>query len=548
MGKRKGLHIVILLFFLMSLILRAEKKEETTPTTLVGQEQSAPSSDKTTDITEPNPEESSPSISYNDMAPPVVEDELMIPRLKTIAPQWAVQQLEWVKPDEIEKYKGRATDEQVGECVKWILQTIRSSLIPQDISEHLIPLRNWSIFYRDWIDHGGSDTFIVKYKIGSLVIRISETPNYILVAVRDLNQKEKFAKEEHITFVVNMASEVLAPELQPKSVDAISIINKTNSGIATEGFWSASVSPSSAQAKPKTENNQNSSQEAISDSVKFFTNGGFVVFQVLKYIWTNELSNPFEPRFSLDVNTEVDKSIWNIVEKEIKENPDLATPEDRIKFYERMKLRIIAKQVEEYLGPLLYDYEGNKLTATIPISQIETAFNKLNSIQKDYLLKQRKSDEYYIEGLKAFNEKRYDVAVDKWADALNIDPLNVRCALLLSIAEDYLKEKMYRTLGRVDFQNPTLKKAVEALTAHQRAILNYELTQRIETIKEREIARHRVRAIDLYSEGRYKEAIEEWDKVLKIDPGNPQAELFKDLALKRIEETRTQGSGEKKSQ
>ena len=282
--------------------------------------------------------------------------------------------------------------------------------------------------------------------------------------------------------------------------------------------------------------------------MKFFTNGRFVIFQVLKYIWTNKLNNPFEPRFSLEVDDKVDESIWSIVEKEIKENPDLATPEERIRFYERMKLRIVAKQVEEYLGPLLYDYEGNKLTATIPISQIEKAFNDLNSVQKDYLLKQRKSDEYYIEGLKAFNEKRYDVAVDKWSEALKIDPLNVRCALLLSIAEDYLKEKMYRTLGKVDFQNPTLKKAVEALNNHQSAILNYELTQRIETVKEREIARHRVRAIDLYSEGRYREAIEEWDKVIKIDPGNPQAALFKDLALKRLKETESQETQKKESQ
>ncbi|MCD6384251.1 hypothetical protein J7M23_00595 [Candidatus Sumerlaeota bacterium] len=546
MNEFRRLHIVILLFFLMSILLRAQEKEKVTPTTTPAPEQSKTLSEETPAVPEPNPTQSLPSISYNDMAPLIVADELMVPKLKTLAPQWAVQQLDWVKPDEVDKYKGRASSEQVAECMKWILQTIRSSLIPQDLSEHLIPLRNWSIFYRDWIDHGGSDTFVVKYKLGSLVIRISETANYILVAVRDLKQQQNYPKEEHISFVLNMASEVLTPALQPESADAVSISNETKTGIATEGFWAASMTAHTNQ--PDTQGKQKSSQGVISDGVKFFTNGRFVIFQVLKYIWTNKLNNPFEPRFSLEVDDKVDESIWSIVEKEIKENPDLATPEERIRFYERMKLRIVAKQVEEYLGPLLYDYEGNKLTATIPISQIEKAFNDLNSVQKDYLLKQRKSDEYYIEGLKAFNEKRYDVAVDKWSEALRIDPLNVRCALLLSIAEDYLKEKMYRTLGKVDFQNPTLKKAVEALNNHQSAILNYELTQRIETVKEREIARHRVRAIDLYSEGRYREAIEEWDKVIKIDPGNPQAALFKDLALKRLKETESQETQKKESQ
>ncbi len=474
-----------------------------------------------------------PVIRFNSSAPSLVTDAMSIPRLKSVAPQWAVQQIEWIAPKDLEKYRGRASPEQLSMCMEWIMRTLQPQVIPGDLISNLIPLRNWAILYRDWIDHGGSDTFVVKYAIGNLLIRISDTPNYVIIAIRDLEQQSHKSKENHVPYVYQKSLQVLAEEVQPENLEAIGISEDTRSGSVTVGFWS----PKGAalpEETGETEAGQSVQVQTPSDSVKFFTNGDFVIFEIFKFIWTGEMESPFDTRFTLDVSSEVEDSIWDMVEKQLQENPDLKTPEQRIKFYERMKTRLITKQVEEYLGPLLYDYQGNKLTATIPISQIESAFNELNDIQKNHLLKQRKSDESYVEGLKSFNEKRYDIAVNKWAESLSIDPMNVRCALLLNVATDFLKEKMFETLGKVDYENPTLAKAVNAQLNHKQAILKYTLSYREDTLKDREIAKHRVMAIDHYSRGEYEKAIEEWNEVLKIAPNNPQAALFKDLAIKRM--------------
>lgn len=470
-------------------------------------------------------EEAELLVMFNDMAPGLVADKIRVPQLRMSAPQWAVQQLEWLKPEEIDKYRGRASPQQTAEALQWVLRIIRPEHIPKELMANLIPLRNWAILYRDWIDHGGSDTFIVKYKLGKFVIQISEMPNYLIVAARDLELSKPLPKLEHLKFVAYCAQLLLSAELQPESFEAIIESIESPSGEITVGFW----------APP--EKKEEAEQEIIADSVRFFTDGQVVIFQVLKYFWTREMQNPFVPRFSPEVSSKIDEAIWQLVEKQIENNPALDSPEKRIEFYERIKSRIITKQVEEYLGPLLYDYQGNKLTATVPVTLIERAFTELNEVQKDYLLKQRKSDELYIEGLKAFNQKRYDLAVENWAHSLEIDPINVRCALLLNVAADFLKEKMLGSLGKIDYKDPTLAKAIDALLTHRQAVLKYELAQREETLKEREIASHRIRALDYYSQGQYRKAIKEWDEILKIDPENAQAALFKDMALKRLQIT-----------
>ena len=471
-------------------------------------------------------------VPFNDMAPPLVLDKTYIVTLKSVSPQWAVQQLEFPQDEEIEKYCGRASPEQISEFEQWIARAIKQRFIPSDITRHLIPLRNWAILYRDWIDHGGSDTFVVQYHAGSYTVRISETPNYILVAIRDLDQGGRKSKEEHIQFVFDTSLKILTNDVLPKTVQDISKNREALSEATTSGFWAARVLQENANTK--SADNISEPSDMPSDSVKFFTDGQFIVFQIFKYVWSKEMKNPFEPRFAIETITKIDESLWDMVEREIKENPDLKTPEKRIQFYENMKTRLVTKQIEEYLGPLLYDYEGTKLSSAIPISQIEKAFSDLNDIQKNHLLKQRKSDEFYVEGLKAFNEKRYDIAVGRWTEALSIDPMNVRCALLVTLATDFMKDKMQQTMGKIDFENPTLAKAISALMNHKQAILRYELSDREQTLKDREIAQHRVLAIDYYSKGMYEMAIKEWDEVLKIDPQNPQAALFKDLATKRL--------------
>ena len=61
------------------------------------------------------------------------------------------------------------------------------------------------------------------------------------------------------------------------------------------------------------------------------------------------------------------------------------------------------------------------------------------------------------------------------------------------------------------------------------AILKERKKRTEEYEKWREILLHRSKAIEYFVKGELDRAVEEWDIVLKLDPGNPTALLFFDM-------------------
>ena len=70
----------------------------------------------------------------------------------------------------------------------------------------------------------------------------------------------------------------------------------------------------------------------------------------------------------------------------------------------------------------------------------------------------------------------------------------------------------------------------DTLAKHQTAVQKERLEEKAEDKQSRQIASHRIRAMEFYTEGNYEKAIEQWDAVMQVDPGNPQASMFRKLA------------------
>ncbi|MCX7765087.1 MAG: hypothetical protein N2246_00035, partial [Candidatus Sumerlaeia bacterium] len=105
------LSIMIIFVLSLSIGLQAQPSAEqksapSAPPAQSSKDQQA-SSDKTSD--------SATTVVYNELAPPLVSDKTQIPKLKMLAPQWAVQQFDWLTADEIAKYKGRANPQDIAE-------------------------------------------------------------------------------------------------------------------------------------------------------------------------------------------------------------------------------------------------------------------------------------------------------------------------------------------------------------------------------------------------------------------------------------------------
>ena len=108
----------------------------------------------------------------------------------------------------------------------------------------------------------------------------------------------------------------------------------------------------------------------------------------------------------------------------------------------------------------------------------------------------------YNTGVLHYNEGRLEDAKKVWQQALNIDP----------------SPETNPFFGRISANLEKIRKKESfASTSKQPATIS-ELSS-----KEKTIQRHYYLGVAFYTEGNYEKAIEEWQKILKIDPRNAQA-------------------------
>ena len=130
----------------------------------------------------------------------------------------------------------------------------------------------------------------------------------------------------------------------------------------------------------------------------------------------------------------------------------------------------------------------------------------------------KRSQELYTEGLEFYKKDKLQDAVNAWKQAVDLNPEFVEARVFLSRAETKL-----RNLQRFS-------------EASARGTEGPEDELRIR------IKKHYLDGINYYMNGMYKEAISEWEEVLKIDPENENVKVNIQRAKKRLGYDTEQGS------
>jgi hypothetical protein len=469
---------------------------------------------------------------FNSNDPPMITDSSELSRIKVQAPQWVQQFLAFPPPTELLHSLGVPLTQDIRDkALEAIRQVVAPRFLVDEMRTRMIPLSGWAVLYEDWRKHGGTDVFLIKYQKDAYTIEIAETHNHIIALVRYLENKRSDDYGGILKLVFDYSEILFVEHMKPVDRESMKLFKTNASPAFIYGYYTPKVvaltagesGPSPAEGRVPDE----TSGSAGAAAVRFFSNGDFAAFMLLKPAYGAELKNPFEPRFELARAGKTEEvPFWE--QQAAEKAPQLSVGEE-----------IKRRQIEEWFGNYVYDAEGHKLTLDVPMQELENAFLELSREQKQAITKRKMIDEYYTSGTKAFQGKDYDSALRYWSRILSrdLDPENPRVAILLQMA---IREKLRLQYGgRMDGpakQDPNIAAALDAVSRQQTVLALKKEQEDQQEIKERAITNYRTRATNFLSEGNIAESLKEWNNLLEIDPGNPAALLFKDLCEQRLRE------------
>lgn len=441
-------------------------------------------------------------------------------------PLWSLQLLRWYEREVYSSRIGLPSEREQDAAYNWLKRVLRDELCPPDVKRYLMPVRGWFVIDKEWQREGGADAFLIKYQTGDFVLHLAETPTHILIGARKLDRTSLLPPEDHLPFVYQTAIALFKKPLLPESLSDLGE-GKKGGGTVTAGYWAPPVEAA------KNASEEDAIRESISSGVQFCTDGGFVTFMIMKYLWGIEPDERFTGRFKIPFEKVSDEAIQNLVNEFMRNHPELDTPARRDEFAVRLREIIDARKWEEYLGPRIYDSTGRPIVEYLPPADLARAFHELNLDDQALIIKECAIEEHYTHGLESFEQGDINHAIKSFVNVLRMDPMNARAALLLKIALEN-KVTLIRAIdGTYDERNEYVVMAKEALDNHGNAVL----LERRKRTKEYELWRlvmlHRTNAIEYYVKGDFERAAREWEVILKIDPGNPSAILYYDMMAKK---------------
>ena len=468
---------------------------------------------------------------FNSNEPRIVLDEVELSRLTYTAPQWLQQMLSFPSDKQLLRYLGREPAATRERAMASIRQVISAAYLPQGLNERLIPLARWAVLYEDWRKHGGIDVFLSKFEANGFAIEVMESHNHIVLVARELqgNRSREFAGMQQL--VQHYADVLLSESLKPATPESLKLFRSSLAPPFIYGYYTPKIDAltgdtSTVDLVTTAGGNPNeSSTSARATAVRFFCNGEFAAFMLLKPIKTAELKNPFDPRFEpLNLGQADQIPFWE--EQSPAARPDLPDAEE-----------LRRRQVREYLGNFFYDQDGNALTDRIPVQDLEREFSELSKEQKIDIARRKIIDENYASGMAAFAAGETTPALQAWTRILQFEPENARAAILLQVAMKQRAKVAYNGNTEVARRaEPSIQLAIDAITRQQTLLSLRQEQEGIELAKERAIQDFRTQAINFFSEGSYAESLTQWDRVLSIEPGNANALLFKDICETKIKQ------------
>jgi len=467
---------------------------------------------------------------YNSNEPALILNSEEQARLRHTAPQWLQQALSFPAPGDLQKFIGKDPAAARERAATSIRQVLNPSFLPQGFQQYLIPMARWAVFYEDWRKHGGTDVFLTKFAQNGYVILLIESHNHVVVAARQIEGSRSKEFQGMLQLVRDVSDQLLAEPLKPSSPEGLKIFRTGLAPPHLYGYYTPRIDAlagegATGELLTKGGVPDESSKSARATAVRFYTNGEFVAFMLLKPVKTTELRNPFEHRFEVLNLTQPDKvPFWE--DQSLAGRTDLPDAEE-----------LRRRQIREYLGSFFYDQEGNALTDRIPVADLEREFRELTKEQRVDIARRKIIDENYAAGMKAFVAGQTTDALRAWTNILQYEPENARAAILLQLVTKQRAAASYG--GNTEIARraePAVQGAMDAITRQQTLLSLRQQQEQIELVRERAIQDYRTRAIDFFSEGSYEESLREWENLLKEDPGNANALLFKEICQTKIKQ------------
>lgn len=438
-------------------------------------------------------------------------------RLLGNTPQWVVQLLRWPPTGEIEAHLGVRDEEQVAQATDMIHRIIRPDYLPDTIAQQWIPLRDWNVFYTDWIDHGGADAFLTNYSFDRIRIQIADTPNFVILAVRPTLPRP--AETQADDWVVQVVEALCTEDIQPIDPDdpqRFRLIEIHEPDEIVEGDW-LPQGPEGRRNRPST------SASVDIERVKFFTNSQFVVISVPKFLWDpTSLVNPFADRFPIPSGP---AEIAAISQMLFRTSGDTPAPRE---YNPAVMNQLLEELLRATPSPILLRDWGRRMGGLdLNMDGLQALFGELSDEQRGLWHTQQLAQRVMAEGVQALAEDRYEEAAIRFMHVLILDPLNVSGAMLLEITRD--RARSWAVEIEQPLPLPWFEAANEALQRHrdsveERRIQNAERTQRNLALRDL-----RTQWIEAYSEGDLRRARQILHRMLDIDPGNASSLFFVDL-------------------
>jgi hypothetical protein len=450
--------------------------------------------------------------------------------MRLFAPEWVKQHLTW--PSELERrvHAGRSTFEDRLIAVGWI-DEIMSPRIPRELTDQLVELSRWMVLYDDWSRNVGADAFLVRFTTSGFVVHIAEVPSAAVILARPLDASYFDHSAGPVSYALEVATILFDQGLLPVRRDLVLSEPLELLAGAHKGHWTANGRGLSRRGYE---------EEALrKHPIEFFVQGDLCGFLIQKGMWRDGGQTLFQRRFEEPDRDLAGDDVVGMLDRQMIRDPSLQDPGDRVAYYENLRRHLGIRTVEEFLGPMLFDREGRRLTVEhLDHSMLEATIERLNAEQRSILLRQRRVDWLYVEGLKSFEKGDLEGAIESWSRAVIADPSNVRIVVMLDIASRMHLDREYSGDWRRANDDMLLHQVNQLISYHNSRIREVARSMEEEERKLERIATLRAEGINLYKLQEFAASRAKWEEILTVDDRNATAQLYINLCDMKMEELR----------
>lgn len=460
-------------------------------------------------------EESAPAVAvFNSASAQLVTDAVERDRLITNTPQWALQLLTWPSSAELERHLGVRVQEQVDAATELAQAIFQERWVPPNLDALWIPLRNWNIFYTDWVNHGGADAFLMNCAFEEVRLQVADTPNFVIVGVRPRRPCPSNVPLQD--WVLETARDLFTPAVLPaegEAPDRFRVIKTWIEGEIIEGDW-LPRGPGDRRAP--------SSVSGDIERVKFFTTGRVAVYSIPKFLWDPaSLVNPFAERFPAPSSPAEIAEVTQMLFR-----PQGPTPTPMASDPGEMQ-RLLEELLRATPSDVLLRAWGQRMRTTLSPERLQRRFDELTPERKGLWHAQQLAERLMAEGVRALAAERYDEAATRFSHVLILDPLNVSAAMMLEITRDQARDWAMRVDRPLPL--PWFAAADQALQRHRRAVEERRIEAEERSRQQLALRDLRTQWLEAYADHDLRQARQILHRMLDLDPGNASTIFFADL-------------------